>query len=157
MGNQETVEGQSWIQHQVLCIDTLIVQAGVFVGLLMVGVRVFLTLLPSPGILFHLLACLLQPWYEHFCLVLLHLFKPCSIDISRKSALYQGKQRGSVSGVEHNMYPDMSIKHCQPWKTSVIYDENSIMCLSSNAEEFNSICRYRARSTASLEKTFCCC
>lgn len=40
------------------------------------GAGVSLTLLPAPGTLFLLLGCLVQLWYEGFCLVLLNLFCP---------------------------------------------------------------------------------
>jgi len=47
--------------------------AGSFVGFLIVGVCIFLTLLPALGTHFLLLGCFVQPQYKGFCLVLGYL------------------------------------------------------------------------------------
>jgi hypothetical protein len=57
------------------------------IGLLTVGVGMSLTLLPTHGIFVFLVACLVQSSCEGVGLVFLHLFMPCSADITKKPSL----------------------------------------------------------------------
>lgn len=68
-----------------------------------------LTLLPALGSLFIFLGCLIQPWYEGWCLVLLHFVKLSSADSIGRPGLFwreteerwiQGKWRGQTGRSE---------------------------------------------------------
>lgn len=51
----------------------VVVQLGVFVGPLRMGMRLALALFPALGTLFSLQCCLIQPLHKGVCLVLLYL------------------------------------------------------------------------------------
>lgn len=57
-------------------------------GLLKVGVGTSLTLLHAIVTLLLLLGCLIQLWYVGLSLFLLHLFMPCSVDITGRFVLF---------------------------------------------------------------------
>lgn len=60
---------------------------GAFVELLTVAVEVSMTLSPPLGTLFFLLGRLVQPRFEHLCLILLYLVMLCLVDIHGRPTL----------------------------------------------------------------------